>query len=102
MLRTGAEVVWWQAASFGWGRDRVLCGTARLDPIIPFEAALASSARRSSRPLRRVVDWAGREREPPACGRRRPAPASTASWVAVPRSRTTRCHHACARAAGRA
>jgi len=49
--------------------------------------------------LRRVVAWADREREQTACGRRDSAPASTASWVAVPRSRTIRRHRACARAA---
>jgi hypothetical protein len=32
-------------------------------PQFQFEAALASPARGSSRPLRRVVAWAGRERE---------------------------------------
>ena len=67
-----------------------------------FEAALASPARRSTRPLRRVVGWAGRERERAVCGRHGPAPASTASWVAVPRSRTTKRQHARARAAYRA
>src|SRR4051812_35900287 len=78
-------------------RLRVGSCALRNGPIGPnreFEAALASPAGRSSRPLRREAAWAGREREPSACGRRGPAPASTASWGAVPRSRTTKRQHA--------
>jgi hypothetical protein len=80
----------------------VLLRNGQTEPGCGPSRATASLARRSARPFRRVVAWEGRERRLATDRWLNPAPASTASWVAVPRSRTSRRHHASGRAAGQA
>jgi hypothetical protein len=53
-------MMWWQPHS---AEDGIVRPAERPGwPGLQFEAALASPTRRSSRPLRRVVAWAGWER----------------------------------------